>query len=60
MNAAYIDKLGYGRHFDALSADDLKAFLYDMELFKKNLAAYSQDGNRILVDSLDHAIRDIA
>jgi uncharacterized protein (TIGR00661 family) len=27
MNAAYIDKLGYGKHCNSLNADDLKAFL---------------------------------
>jgi UDP:flavonoid glycosyltransferase YjiC (YdhE family) len=27
MNAAYIEKLGYGKHCNSLNADDLKAFL---------------------------------
>jgi uncharacterized protein (TIGR00661 family) len=53
MNAAYIDKLGYGRHFDTLSADDLKAFLYDLPVFEKKLSAYKQKGNEVLFEALD-------
>ncbi|MBL7931717.1 MAG: UDP-glucuronosyltransferase [Bacteroidia bacterium] len=53
MNAAYIDKLGYGRHFNELSADNLKAFFYDLPKFEKNLSSYKQDGNTILFEELD-------
>ncbi len=53
MNAAYIDKLGYGRHFDSLHPDYLKSFLYDLEIFEKNLSSYHQNGNEILFEKLD-------
>jgi uncharacterized protein (TIGR00661 family) len=53
MNAAYIDKLGYGRHFPSLEADDLKTFLKDEPRFRKNLSTYSQNGNEILFDFLN-------
>jgi uncharacterized protein (TIGR00661 family) len=59
MNAAYIDKMGYGRHFDSLSADHLKAFLYDLPLFEKRLESYKQDGNSILFKGLEDYIRGI-
>jgi len=52
MNAAYINKLGYGRHFNSLNADYLKSFLYDLPLFKKNLSNYFQDGNQLLFNKL--------
>lgn len=52
MNAAYIDKLGYGRHFTELKADLLKAFLYDLDSFAKNLSTYQQDGNTVLFEVL--------
>lgn len=52
MNAAYIDKLGYGRHFDSLNADCLKSFLYDFKHFKNNLTTYTQEGNLFLFDQL--------
>ncbi|MES2133581.1 MAG: MJ1255/VC2487 family glycosyltransferase [Bacteroidota bacterium] len=53
MNAAYIDKLGYGRHFNDLSADQLKAFIYDLPSFEKKLSSYSQNGNEVLFKALD-------
>ena len=57
MNAAYIEKLGYGRHFDTLSADHLKAFLYDLPVFEKQLSAYEQHGNELLFGELDEALK---
>lgn len=59
MNAAYIQKLGYGRHFHSLDADCLKAFLYDLETFRKNLAAYTQNGNAVLFDLLRKKIDEL-
>jgi len=56
MNAAYIQKLEYGRHFNSLSADSLKAFLYELPVFEKSLAAYSQQGNAVLFSALKETI----
>lgn len=56
MNAAYIKKLGYGRHFDTLSADHLKAFLYDLPVFERKLATYEQDKNEVLFKELDELL----
>jgi uncharacterized protein (TIGR00661 family) len=53
MNAAYIEKLGYGRHFKSLGSDQLKAFLYDLPHFKKQLAHYHQNGNEKLFETLN-------
>lgn len=52
MNAAYIDKLGYGRHFETLDADSLKAFLYELPAFEKKLSAYHQQGNEVLFNTI--------
>lgn len=56
VNASYIEKLGYGRHFNEFHPDSLKAFLYSLPDFEKNLKGYKQDGNRVLFDLLDKAI----
>lgn len=53
MNAAYVDKLGYGRNFNQVTADNLKAFLYDLEKFRSNVGAYRQNGNDELFVTLD-------
>ncbi len=58
MNAAYINKLGYGRHFDTLAADHLKAFLYDLPSFEKKLSSYQQNGNEVLFKELDGMLID--
>lgn len=52
VNASYIQKLGFGRHFEQLTADNLKAFLFDIPKFTKNLVNYSQNGNTVLFEKL--------
>lgn len=59
MNAAYIEKLGYGRHFHELSPDNLKAFIYDLSKFEKNLASYEQGGNTVLFRELDKILKSL-
>ncbi|MES2730234.1 MAG: MJ1255/VC2487 family glycosyltransferase [Bacteroidota bacterium] len=59
MNAAYIDKLGYGRHFPDLAADSLKAFLYDLPTFTKNLSSYHQEGNTVLFTALQKQLEAV-
>ena len=56
MNAAYIEKSKYGRHFKSLTADNLKAFLHDLSIFEKKLFAYTQNGNELLFSKLDAMI----
>ncbi len=59
MNAAYIQKLGYGRHFDSLDADNLKSFLYDITVFENNLSAYKQDRNEKLFLAIEQTIKSL-
>jgi uncharacterized protein (TIGR00661 family) len=59
LNAAEVEKLGYGRHFQALTADHLKAFLYDLTGFKTALASYRQDGNGVLFRQLDALLASV-
>jgi uncharacterized protein (TIGR00661 family) len=60
MNAAYIQKLGYGRHFDSLHPDHLKAFLFDLSSFEKNLSSYNQTGNEKLFSAIDKTIESLS
>ncbi|MFL5751816.1 MAG: MJ1255/VC2487 family glycosyltransferase [Bacteroidia bacterium] len=60
INAAYIGKCGYGRHFEELSADNLKAFLYDLAVFTKKLSAYQQNGNTLLFKALEKELKKIS
>lgn len=59
VNASYIEKLGFGRHFEQLTADNLKAFLFDISKFNHNLALYSQNGNTILFEKLNNYLESL-
>ncbi|GAB3811811.1 MJ1255/VC2487 family glycosyltransferase [Pontibacter rugosus] len=59
LNAAYVEKLGYGRHFPGFEADGLKAFIYDLPRFRENLAQYSQDGNSKLFATLEEQLKTV-
>lgn len=58
LNAAQVQKLGYGRHFQELSSDNLKTFMYDLPLFQKGISKYCQDGNNVLFETLDKRLRE--
>lgn len=60
MNAAYIQKLGFGRHFENLTSDNLKSFIYDLPFFEKNLSQYHQAGNNVLFKKLDEKLNLLA
>ena len=53
LNAAQVQKLGYGRHFPTLTPDALKAFIYDISVFQENISQYRQDGNTVLFKELE-------
>ncbi len=56
VNAAYINKMGYGRHFEDFTADNLKAFMFDLFKFSENLLQYNQAGNEVLFGLLDEKL----
>ncbi|MFC7670110.1 glycosyltransferase family protein [Hymenobacter humi] len=53
LNAAQVEQMGYGRHFEAITADNLRAFLYGLPGFETALASYQQQGNEALFARLD-------
>jgi len=57
LNAYYIDKLGYGRYYDELDRDKIEAFLYNLDVFKKNLKKYRQQDNSLILKKLDQLIK---
>ncbi len=59
VNASYIEKLGYGRHFKEFHPDSLKAFLYGLSDFEKNLQGYKQEGNKELFERLDKVLEGV-
>jgi uncharacterized protein (TIGR00661 family) len=56
VNAAYIEKCGYGRHLNDLSPDGIKSFLFDVDTFQDNVNRYEQHGNHETFQKLDEII----
>ena len=60
MNAAYIQKLGYGKHLESFEPNGIKAFMYDIDVYNKNLESYSQNGNIETFKMLDELLGEYA
>jgi hypothetical protein len=60
LNAAQVEQMGYGRHFGTITADNLRAFLYELAGFETALAGYQQDGNQELFAKLDEELASLA
>ncbi|WP_201979480.1 glycosyltransferase family protein [Hymenobacter rubidus] len=59
LNAAEVEKMGYGRHFETITADNLRAFIYGLASFENALTSYRQSGNEVLFAQLDRVLKDI-
>ncbi len=59
INAAYIEKLGYGKFHPEFASNPLKSFLYDLDTFEENLSAYKQNGNVVFFKKLDETIAKV-
>jgi uncharacterized protein (TIGR00661 family) len=60
LNARYLDALGYGMHAEEITAARLGEFVERLQEFERNLAGYSQDGNRDLLGKLDEVLEAAA
>jgi uncharacterized protein (TIGR00661 family) len=58
VNAAYVDKIGFGSHFEDFTAQNLKTFLNKLPIFSENLKNYNQTGNQLLFKYLAEKIND--
>jgi UDP-N-acetylglucosamine:LPS N-acetylglucosamine transferase len=60
LNALYLEREGYGRCARALDTATLTEFLKVVPRCEERLAAYSQDGNRLLLAALDEKLDAVA
>jgi hypothetical protein len=56
LNARYLQHVGYGAAASELSGESIQSFLAEVPRYQDNLARYQQDGNRELLDALDHQL----
>ena len=54
INARYLQYDGYGQHAEGLDSETVADFLAKVPQYAKRLATYTQDGNRDLLDAVDH------
>ncbi|MBZ5524067.1 MAG: glycosyltransferase [Acidobacteriia bacterium] len=57
FNAYYLDKMGYGAYWEDLNKERVESFLFNLPVFRENLARYPRRGNTELFEKLDALIR---
>ncbi|WP_005032400.1 MJ1255/VC2487 family glycosyltransferase [Holophaga foetida] len=60
VNGAQVERMGYGRRFNAFSPDAVKAFLYDLPDFVQAFNGHRQDGNQLTLAAVDRFLSDAA
>ena len=60
LNATEIEKLGYGRRFEAITAANVQAFLAELPAYEAALASYTQAGNEVLFGHLAALLAEVA
>lgn len=58
FNAAYIEKMKYGKQLPEFNLDGMKAFLYDLPVYRKHIEQYNQIDNSTLFEEIDKAIEE--
>jgi uncharacterized protein (TIGR00661 family) len=59
LNAAEIEKRGYGRHFAAITAENVQAFLGELPAYEAALRTYQQRGNEVLFERLRDLLAEV-
>ncbi|MGI4873905.1 MAG: glycosyltransferase family protein [Janthinobacterium lividum] len=59
LNAAEIEKRGYGRRFEAITAASVQAFLAELPAYEAALASYAQAGNEVLFARLGEVLAEV-
>ena len=57
-NAYHLDKMGYGAYWAELNKERLESFLFNLPVFRANLASYPRHGNAALLAKLDSLISE--
>lgn len=60
LNAMYLRKLGYGDYCSQLTPEAIEKFLGNLKQYENALADYSQEGNSLILESLDKILKNVA
>jgi uncharacterized protein (TIGR00661 family) len=56
FNGYYIDKMGFGAYWDDLNKERVESFLFNLGVYRENLASYPRKDNSALFGKLDEWI----
>ncbi len=56
FNAYYLDKVGYGAYWEDLEKEKIDSFLFNLNVYRENLAKYPRQDNSALLGKLDDLI----
>jgi uncharacterized protein (TIGR00661 family) len=56
LNAIYLERLGYGEFHETLTTDVVEEFIDKLDVYRESLKYYNQNGNKDLLNELDHQI----
>ncbi|MEN9354456.1 MAG: hypothetical protein RL318_1781 [Fibrobacterota bacterium] len=59
VNAAQVERMGYGRNFPKFSSDAVKAFLFDLDAFALAVKNHHQDGNTLVLDAVAKFLAEV-
>ncbi|MGI4740358.1 MAG: glycosyltransferase family protein [Janthinobacterium lividum] len=59
LNAAEIEKRGYGRRFEAITPANVQAFLSELPAYEAALSTYQQNGNEVLFERLREVLAEL-
>ena len=59
LNARYLQRLGYGRFVEELSADAVASFLAETDAMTRALGTYQSSDNRMLFACLEELVHDV-
>lgn len=60
LNGYYLEKLGYGKFYDELNKERIEAFLYNLGLYRKQLAKYKREDNTKIFKKVSALIKKYA
>jgi uncharacterized protein (TIGR00661 family) len=60
FNAYYIEKTGYGAYWEKLEKEKVDSFLFNLDVYRDNLAKYPRQDNSALLGKLDRLIAQLA
>lgn len=57
-NAYNLEKLGYGKYWDELNKEKIESFLFNLDLYKKNLIKYKREDNSKIFKKINQLIKE--